>query len=332
MCINTEVSSSTYLSRRNAANAGIVIAALAALSVGSEAAAAPTNSRDGGACTRTTEDTGKSCVAEAQADFWIAEGICQNKTDPARRQQCFDNAEADRGDAVKLCGDQFEARDDICDAVGEAPYAPVINPADFVDSIDNPYMPLVPGTIFTYRQENDQGIERVVITVTDETEKILGIDCRVVRDVATLNGQIIEDTLDFYTQDKHGNVWYFGEISQQFEHGDLTSLEGSWRAGVDGAKPGIIMQAHPHVGQTYRQEFSLGNAEDMAKVLSLTGHATVPAASCTNCLVTKEFTPIEPDASERKFYKSGVGFILGVESGDRLELIRIEHAGPHARE
>ena len=143
------------------------------------------------------------------------------------------------------------------------------------------------------------------------------------RDVVSADGGLIEDTDDYFTQDVDGNVWYFGELSKGFENGDLASLEGSWRAGVDGALPGIIMKATPAVGDTYRQEFAFGDAEDAAEVLSLTGSATTPGASCAGtCIVTRDFTPIEPDAAEQKYYAPGVGLILelGVETGERVEL------------
>ena len=120
--------------------------------------------------------------------------------------------------------------------------------------------------------------------------------------------------------------WYFGEISWNSRDGRLVSLHGSWRAGVDGAKPGIVMKAQPRVADIYRQEFALAEAEDIAAVVSLAGHASVPAASCTNCLVTAEFTPLEPDVDERKYYKSGIGLILAVNrvTGERLELVSIQ--------
>ena len=116
----------------------------------------------------------------------------------------------------------------------------------------------------------------------------------------------------------------FGEIAKNYEDGELVDLEGSWEAGVDGAKAGIIMKADPQVGDVYRQEFFLGDAEDMGEVLSLSGDETVPAADCDNeCLVTKDYTPIEPDVEENKYYAPGVGPILevDVETGERVELV-----------
>ena len=283
----------------------------------------PADGKAAQACTSTTEAADKSCRIQAQADFWLTLGVCANARTDARREACETRAEEERSEALALCGGQTEARDDLCGQLGEAPYAPRIDPANFVRRIDNPLLPLRPGSRWEYRGETEDGIERVTVRVLDETEEILGVQCTAVRDTVTIEGELVEDTIDWFAQDRSGNVWYFGEISKSFEDGDLESLEGSWRAGVDGAKPGIVMLADPQVGDVYRQEFLLGEAEDYARVVSLTGNATVPAASCDNCLVTGDLVPLEPDANERKFYKRGVGLILEVDrtSGERVELI-----------
>ena len=150
--------------------------------------------------------------------------------------------------------------------------------------------------------------------------------CVVVNDIVEEYGVPVEDTDDWYAQDKEGNVWYFGEIAKNFENGELVDLEGSWKGGVNSAKPGIIMFANPQVGTVYRQEFFLGVAEDMGEVIDLTGSAVTPGAECNgDCLVTADFTPIDPTALEHKFYKKGVGFILEIkpETGERVELIEV---------
>jgi hypothetical protein len=145
--------------------------------------------------------------------------------------------------------------------------------------------------------------------------------------VAEEDGEVMEDTDDWFAQDTDGNVWYFGEISKEYEDGELVGIEGSWKAGEDGAKPGILMKAVPQVGEVYRQEFLLGEAEDMGEVLSLTGSAVVPAASCSeDCAVIKDFTPLEPDADEDKYYAPGIGLILEVDNedgGERVELVEL---------
>jgi hypothetical protein len=191
---------------------------------------------------------------------------------------------------------------------------------------------LVPGTVWVYEGETEEGTETITVTVTEATKEIeypaesgLIFTCRVVRDVVELDGEVIEDTDDWYAQDTEGNVWYFGEISREFEDGELVSLEGSWKAGVGGAKPGIIMEADPQVDDIYRQEFFLGDAEDMGAVVSRGNESvTVPFGTYRDdVLKTKDFTPIEPDVFEFKYYAPGVGLILEVnpDTGDRVELI-----------
>lgn len=288
----------------------------------SEAAAAA-----GGACTKTSEALRKSCRNATEAEYWRDVGSCQNRLNAKRTEACIESATEGRDEAQQLCGEQFDAREAACDAVGQERYSPKIDPKDFVKRIDNPFYPLIPGTRYTYKGETDEGVETVVISVTNKTETILGVECTVVRDTVTLKGEVIEDTIDWFAQDKAGNVWYFGEISKGYEDGDLVSLAGSWRAGVDGAKPGIVMPANPRVGNAFRQEFSAGIAEDYAIILNLAGKDSVPAASCNgDCVVTRDLVPLEPDANERKFYARGVGFILEVDepTGARVELVKIE--------
>ncbi|MBI3961123.1 MAG: hypothetical protein HY335_00085 [Deinococcus sp.] len=207
-------------------------------------------------------------------------------------------------------------------------YNPLIDPANFVRTVDNPFFPLTPGTTFVYEAITPEGTERVEVFVTPETKDILGVTCTVVRDTVTLDGELVEDTLDWYAQDRDGNVWYFGESARNYEDGVLVSTEGSWEAGVDGAKPGIIMEANPQVGDRYRQEYYVGVAEDMAAVVSLTESVTVPYGSFTNCLKTEDFTPLDPSVIEYKFYCSGVGQVLTLEGNVRSELISINIETP----
>lgn len=194
----------------------------------------------------------------------------------------------------------------------QEPYAPVIDPANFVRVVDNPYFPLTPGTTHIYEGQTTDGFERVEDFVTHRTKRILAVRCTEVRNRAWLDGELIEETFDWYAQDVHGNVWYFGEFATEYENGVPISNEGSWEAGVDGAMPGIIMLAHPRVGDTYRQEFYEGVAEDMARVHSL-GESVCVAYGCfNNVLVTKEWTPLEPGHNEYKYYAPGIGLILEV--------------------
>jgi hypothetical protein len=139
---------------------------------------------------------------------------------------------------------------------------------------------------------------------------ILGITTRVVTDQVFVDGEVKEDTVDWYASDNFGNVWYFGEETAEYENGEVTSTEGSWEAGVDGALPGIIMLADPRVGDTYRQEFYAGEAEDVAKVYARDESITVPKDSYTLVLVTEDWSLLTPDVHERKWYAPGVGVVF----------------------
>lgn len=276
-------------------------------------------------CTLTAEAARFACFNDVEDDRWTANGNCLNTSDA----QCFSDVVAEALEGNALCEEQFQARLEVCDALGEGAYDPAVDPAKFVDpeeigdSVEpNPWLPLVPGTTWTY----EGGNETNTVTVTEDTKEILGVTCAVVRDVVEQDGEVIEDTSDWYAQDQAGNVWYFGEIARNYEDGELHDLDGSWTAGVDGAKIGILMHADPMEGDVYRQEFALGEAEDMGEVLSLTGTASVPAADCSgDCLVTRDFTPVEPDADENKYYAPGIGLILEVDvaTGARVELVEM---------
>jgi hypothetical protein len=209
--------------------------------------------------------------------------------------------------------------------LGGAPYNPIIDPAHFVAKIDNPFLPLTPGTTLVYEGKTEKGNEHVEFQITQKKKVILGVTCTEVRDTVTVDGVLAEDTLDWFAQDRDGNVWYFGELAQEFEEGQLVSVEGSWRAGVNGAKPGIVMKAHPHVGDLYRQEFALGIAEDMALVLSLDESITIGSRTFRHVLKTKDFSPIKPGAIEHKFYLRDVGLVRSVDvsTGNHVDLIEI---------
>jgi len=184
-----------------------------------------------------------------------------------------------------------------------------LDPALFAGmAIDNPYWPLARGSHWVYSEDDGEGnVNRVEVTVLDETKEIVGIQATVVHDVVSLDGEILEDTFDWYAQDTFGNVWYMGEDTKELENGKVTSTEGSWQAGVDGAQAGVIMPAEPQVGMAYRQEWYTGHAEDTAEVVSLDASVTVPAGAYTNLLKTREHTALEPDVVEEKLYAKGVG-------------------------
>ena len=288
--------------------------------------------RNGGSCTRTAVAAVRACKLQKQSEGWVKRGDCNNLADAASRAGCEEKAEAAAEKAEDDCDEQFDARLSACKTLGENPHDPKIDPAMFVNPADigksvqpNPYWPLNRGRVTIFRSSG----ETITDTVTAETREILGVQCAVVHNtVVNRAGVLIEDTVDWYAQDILGNVWYFGEIAQNFKGGYLANLNGSWVAGVDGAMAGIMMKALPARSVTYREELSLAVAEDSSEIISLTGSARVPAALCEgDCLVTRNFTPLEPGAVTTKYYLRGVGVILEVDAGtgDRKELVEIRN-------
>ncbi len=203
----------------------------------------------------------------------------------------------------------------------------VPKPAGFSARVTNPWFPLTPGTSFVYRGVKDSQAARDIFTVTLRTKKIAGVPCVVVEDRLYLAGRLHERTTDWYTQDKKGNVWYFGESTAELDkNGRVVSTQGSWQAGRDGAQPGVFMPAHLAVAQSFRQEYYKGQAEDHFEVLSLARVVRVPYVSSSKALLTKEWTPLEPGVLDHKFYVRGIGEVLeeAVEGPrERLELVAV---------
>jgi hypothetical protein len=208
-----------------------------------------------------------------------------------------------------------------------------LDPADFTFEITNRYWPMKPLTRWTYREVHDNGdVSEAVIVATTTTKRVAnGVTARVVRDTVRRNGTIIEDTYDWYAQDKAGNIWYLGEDTAEFSRGKITSREGSFEAGVDSAQPGVIVPADPRPGMRYRQEHYSGHAEDNGEVLSIGEIVQAPTGRYRDALLTKDTTPLEPTVSEYKLYAPGVGPVvtLGTSGGiGREELIKLDRARP----
>lgn len=293
-----------------------------------------------GACSQTTKLAYKACQSESSDDYWIGIGNCANLSSKTLRKECLEVTEEEYTEAKELCDTQREAREEICDYMGQMAYDPLLDPANFVDptTIDNtsgnPYWPLVVGTQWRYEGETDEGLETITVTITDNVKEIEYpaesghiFLCREVRDIVDLDGTVIEDTRDWYAQDAEGNVWYFGEIAQNYEGGELVDLEGSWKAGVSYAKPGIVMYASPEKAKMYRQEFLLGDAEDMALIWGVNEVSVDTAAGYfeEDVLETEEWTPLEPNVKELKYYVPGIGMVFEEkpESGEIVELVEI---------
>ncbi|MEZ5935242.1 MAG: hypothetical protein R3F54_25605 [Alphaproteobacteria bacterium] len=323
------------MTRRPLPHAGLalalpVVSSLFLLSHGEAVAA--------GACSSTAKTMSSACASDVQDNFLVTTAACINIGDDGERKECLKEAKAERDEGRKLCKEQLRARRDVCGELGEGRYDPDFEPENFVNPLEiggsvapNPYFPLEQGRSWVYESED----ETVTVTVTDRTKLIEGVRCLVVTDVVQGDGKSVEVTEDWFAQDTAGNVYYCGELVQNFEEqedgeAELVDLDGSFKVGRDFAKPGLIMPAVPEVGFAYRQEFALGEAEDVARIVAIDASETTPGGSCSgDCIKTEEFTPIEPDVLENKFYAPGIGFMLEVdpESGDRLELIETKIGG-----
>ena len=200
-----------------------------------------------------------------------------------------------------------------------------IKQSNFVSVIDNPLSPYIPGTVYVYTNKDGSFVDTV--TVTHDTKIIDGVRCVAVQDIGVQDGHVEESTIDYFAQDKNGNVWYFGEDTKEFDaNGNVISTEGSFLAGKNGAQPGIIMEAHPQIGDSYDQENAPGVAQDHAVVVSLTGSANVEFGHFSkDLLVTLETTPLEPGAAENKYYAVGIGevFAQDLVTGDQERLVSV---------
>ncbi len=299
-----------------------------------------------GFCTATAQHQFAACLFEVRDDLFNARATCINVSDRDEREECYAEAAAARSEGTELCGEQHGARKGLCSALGEARYDPGFDPVDFDSDFGdltrpNPYAPLGIGNHWSYAG----GEETVEIEVLDKTKLIDGVTCIVVNDRVEVDGELVEDTDDWFAQAKNGDVYYCGEEVKDYESfaGDnprepeLVAIDGSFKWGRNGDKGGIIFLYTPQVGATYRQELSVGNAEDAATVLSThyrygrqaTLDQYVPRAfvqrfcSAGNCVVTAEASPISPGVFERKYYASGIGLILEVnaQSGDIIQLV-----------
>lgn len=205
---------------------------------------------------------------------------------------------------------------------------PSPHPDDFVDGVDNPWLPLLPGTTWTYRVTGDDGARTEVVTVTDRTRVVEGVTTTGVHDVVTdARARVVEDTVDWYAQDRDGNVWNFGEDTVA-HHGAGPDTTGSWQAGVDGAEAGLAMPARPRLGDGYVQESSPGVAEDRAEVLALDQRREVPFGTYDDLLLTEVTTPLDPGLVERRYYARGVGLVLEATATGGAQIVElVGHTG-----
>jgi hypothetical protein len=277
----------------------------------------------GDICKQTAKLQKQSAQFELKEELKVSIAACNNIDDADDRSACLKEAREAFAEGRKLAKEQFLARLDLCKKLGGGSYDPEIDPENFSTVIDNPFLPFPVGATWIYESVTDEGLETIVVTVLEETREIEGVECVSVQDTVSLNGEFVEDTTDWYAQDDEGNVWYFGEISFNYEDGWVENIDGSWLTGLDGAKPGIVMLGDPSPGTTYRQEWLLGDAEDAATVIDDDATAVIGLGTFTGCVKTEDFLPPEPDALENKFYAEGIGFIHETKAGsdETVELI-----------
>jgi hypothetical protein len=299
----------------------------------------------GGACSSTARAQFQACEKEVDDDTLVGRAICINVSDDEERSECRDDVRETRREELHLCRDQHGARRELCDLIGEDRYDPDFVPADFDDDFSNP---TAPNTHFPLGIGNRWhfvgGDETTTIEVLDKTKLIDGVTCIVVNDLVAEDGEPIENTDDWFALAKNGDVYYCGESVRDFEifEGDmpaepeLVETEGSFKAGRDGDKAGILFFGSPVVGVTHRQEWSASNAEDAATVLSTDyGFGSDPELDqfvpqdlanllCDgDCVVIREFSPIDPGEFEHKYFAPGVGKFLEVkpEEGEVTQLV-----------
>ncbi len=296
-------------------------------------------------CAASARFAALACEYSVRDDFHTQRAICLD-SDGANLEDCMADAGDNAAEAREECAGINEGRFTLCTQVNNAAHEPeygeefadnFVDPTQIGVSITpNPYFPLTAGNRWVYEgsfeEDGEEITERITITVEPEVKLIAGIQCIVVRDVVVIDGQLIEDTDDWFAQDIDGNVWYCGEEVKDYETFDddqpalpeLISDDGSFKAGRDGDEGGILLPFAPAVGDLFRQELSIANAEDVIEILAIDASEASPAASCTNeCLQTFDFSPLDPEAQEHKFYAPGIGKILEVDliEGTRVELI-----------
>ncbi len=262
---------------------------------------------------------------QAQADFWMHVAHCL--ADPTVNVGCgIKDAYVEMRDANARASAIFRARESASAILGDVDYAPQIVSTEFSTAITNPYFQHVTGRTLVWEKQTSAGLEHIESTLLGETKLVGGIACRVVREHEKLDGVLVEDTYNWVAQHQNGAVWYFGELALGYNDGTLDTLDGSWRFGKGGAKPGILMMAAPALGDVYRQEFLLGSAEDIAQVVRVDQTVQVPAGTFEHCVAIEEWDPLEPLEYLLKFFAPDIGMVLEIDAltGERSELVGIQ--------
>lgn len=299
-------------------------------------------------CERSAQKMYKSCRFEVNEELYATTAKCINFGDRDERRTCKEVARETYWEDREGCGEQREAREDVCELLGENRFDPeaLLDTDNFVEDPDdaNPYFSLKPGHTYVARAGEDYE-ETIVVTVSDEVREILGVNCRIVVDIVLVEEdgefEAVEVTDDYYALALNGDVHYCGEVARNFEDGALADLDGSFEAGRDYAKSGILIKANPMSGDGHRQEYLPGEAEDVIRYLHGADDPTAVGPGeggenlnfrCDespngNCVKTEEFIPPEPESGEYKYFRENVGFVLGVglengePTGERDEML-----------
>lgn len=320
-------------------SAATSVPAFAALAV-LAAALLSASAAQAGPCEKSARLARKACGFDVRDDLYETRAICAHLSNAEERAECLDEADEEREENLEECDAVFDSRMEFCAASGERYYDPAFDKSMFTNTFDNanPYFPLAVGNQWTY----EGGDETTVVSVLPETKRISRVNCLVVNDIVSEDGRLIEDTDDWYAQARNGDIYYCGENAKDYEYfrgdspqvAELVEIDGSFKHGFNRAKAGILMFAAPQVGTVYRQEFSLGDAEDGAEVLSTTYRHGDNAAldrrvpkdladlfCAGDCLVTTDFNLLEPGGVELKYYAPGVGLFLEVGGKDVTRLV-----------
>lgn len=284
------------------------------------------------ACSQTSNLMQFACFAERRDDYLVELAKCVNESERQERRECEQDVRDSISEMYEECSGQFDARQAVCDAIGEAPYDPAFEPEDFETDLanltsPNPWYPLSVGHHWIL----SDGEETIDIEVLDEIKFVDDINCFVVRDTVSVEGLLVEDTDDWFAHAIDGGIWYCGEEVKDYEFFDgdmpslpeLVSIDGAFKVERDGARAGVSFPANPQVGDVYRQEFALGDAEDVAEILStnysfgsdpeldvLVPQDLAELLCNDDCVVVHEYSPLEPGAFGRKYYAPGIGFFL----------------------
>ena len=331
-----------------------------AAAVSIAALASPSAIAAGSPCNYSATLMAHSCQAERMEEYNAVVARCNSISSADERNDCKAMAKDERKEARETCAEQKDARTEVCEALGESRYNdPLTDPGiQFINPDDigpggeanNPYVKLEAGHTHVLRSEEfdedtgETSIELIIVHATDEVREIEGVDCRVVVDIVfepdfddeegKWGFEPVEVTDDWFAQDTDTNVYYCGEIARNFEDGVLRDLDGSFEAGLDYAEGGLLTLALPSPGDMHRQEYALGEAEDIVEYLSTDADPADEGISedvlaemyrCSTagntCLMTYDSAPLEPGHAEFKYYLAGAGFVLavGIEDGEIQE-------------